>query len=432
MLNAIGNKKYWVIFAIISFVSGFANAVPSIDTNVCVEKWTKLAKLRDSKYKLTKQDFTLWQETLNTLSKVQSFGQLLQLPKTPDSHDVILFSSAMMAGYEIKETTPLTIASNKFAIEYFVKEKSKRSAALKKLIDGSLYGYDGSLLGMVLSAPQASFMLYSEINQQNVAGELVSHPHKMQMLFDLIVSDEMERFLKYNASNVIDRKLKKYSVNTIANTYEKNEVNGDLRYKGKQFIVDGVIKSVDSSFGDQPAVTFLTKNEYSLQEPVALFYNAESVIEEIAMLEKGEHLQLKCTGAGELAGSPIFSECEFLDDYLKTKFLEKQREEISAGYSIENTMPSIAAIVSTLPDGSGCFIGDIQKCKVDILNVSSKEMRRASSRIGLTRDLVKNNIRVTINEFNEKILMLSKDKKRTQAFIDFNESCLVPFIINTY
>ena len=78
MLNAIGNKKYWVIFAIISFVSGFANAVPSIDTNVCVEKWTKLAKLRDSKYKLTKQDFTLWQETLNTLSKVQSFGQLLQ------------------------------------------------------------------------------------------------------------------------------------------------------------------------------------------------------------------------------------------------------------------------------------------------------------------------------------------------------------------
>ncbi len=77
----------------------------------------------------------------------------------------------MMASYEIKETTPLTIASNKFAIEYFVKQKSKKLAGIKKLVDGNLYGYDGSLLGMVLSVPQASFMLYSEINPQNVAEE---------------------------------------------------------------------------------------------------------------------------------------------------------------------------------------------------------------------------------------------------------------------
>ncbi|MGC4803306.1 MULTISPECIES: OB-fold protein [Enterobacterales] len=432
MSKIISNKKCWTIFLVTLLISCFANAGPSIDTNTCIDKWSKLAKARDSEYKLTKQHFELWQKTFNTLSKVQSFGQLLQLPKTPESHDISLIPPSMMASYEIKETTPLTIASNKFAIEYFVKQKSKKLAGIKKLVDGNLYGYDGSLLGMVLSVPQASFMLYSEINPQNVAEELVSHPHKMQMLFDLIVSDEMQRILKNDTSNVIDSKLKKYSVSTIANTYEKNEVNGDLKYKGKQFIVDGVIKSVDSSFGDQPAVTFLTKNEYSIQDPVALFHNAESVIEKIAMLEKGEHLQLKCTGAGELAGSPILSECEFLNDYLKMKFLEKQRDEISAGYSVENTMPSIAAIVSTLPDDSGCFVGNIQKCKIDIFNVSNKEMRSASSRIGLTRDLVKNNIRVTIDEFNKKILRLSKDKKHTQAFIDFNESCFVPFIINTY
>ena len=264
-----------------------------------------------------------------------------------------------------------------------------------------------------------------------MAEDLVSHPHKMQILFNLIVSDEMNSFLKNNTSNVINRELKKYSVNAIANTYERNEVNGDLRYKGKQFVVDGVIKSVDSSFGDQPAVTFLTKNEYSIQDPVALFHDAESVVEKIAMLEKGENLQLKCTGAGELAGSPILSECEFLDDYIKMKFLGKQQNKIYAGYGIENTMPSIAAIVSTLPDDSGCFVGDIHKCKVDIFNVSSKKMRSASSRSGLTRDLVKKNIRVTIDEFNKTIIMLNNNEK-TQAFIDFNESCFVPFIINTY
>ena len=204
MSKTIGNKKCWNIFLVVLLMSCFANSTPSIDTNLCVEKWTKLAKLRDSKYKLTKQDFELWKETFNTLSKVQSFDQLLHLPKTPESHDIVLFPSAMMAGYEIKETTPLTIASNKFSIEYFVKEKSKKSEAIKKLIDGRLYGYDGSLLGMVLSAPQASFMLYSEINPQNVAEDLVSHPHKMQILFNLIVSDEMNSFLKNNTSNVIN------------------------------------------------------------------------------------------------------------------------------------------------------------------------------------------------------------------------------------
>ncbi len=221
MSKIISNKKCWTIFLVTLLISCFANAGPSIDTNTCIDKWSKLAKARDSEYKLTKQHFELWQKTFNTLSKVQSFGQLLQLPKTPESHDISLIPPSMMASYEIKETTPLTIASNKFAIEYFVKQKSKKLAGIKKLVDGNLYGYDGSLLGMVLSVPQASFMLYSEINPQNVAEELVSHPHKMQMLFDLIVSDEMQRILKNDTSNVIDSKLQKYSVSTIANTYEK-------------------------------------------------------------------------------------------------------------------------------------------------------------------------------------------------------------------
>lgn len=110
MSKIIGDKKCWTMFLVALLISCFANAGPSIDTNTCIDKWSKLAKARDSEYKLTKQHFELWQKTFNTLSKVQSFGQLLQLPKTPESHDISLIPSAMMAGYEIKETTPLTIA----------------------------------------------------------------------------------------------------------------------------------------------------------------------------------------------------------------------------------------------------------------------------------------------------------------------------------
>ncbi|TYB02311.1 hypothetical protein FXB93_02600 [Aggregatibacter actinomycetemcomitans] len=105
--------------------------------------------------------------------------------------------------------------------------------------------------------------------------------------------------------------LKPISSDEILKTYSENEVRGDKYYKNKELVVSGTIKSIDSGFGDEPYITFTTKNKYSFNAVQAHFVKDE--YDKLIDLNKGKKIEISCVGGGEIAGSPMLKRCNFFD-----------------------------------------------------------------------------------------------------------------------
>ena len=86
--------------------------------------------------------------------------------------------------------------------------------------------------------------------------------------------------------------------------YEKNEVAGDEKYKGKKLEIRGAVKTVDSGIGDQPVVRLESGN---LLKTVMLFGIPKA---DAAKLSKGQRITAVCKGGGEVMGSPVLRECQ--------------------------------------------------------------------------------------------------------------------------
>ena len=89
--------------------------------------------------------------------------------------------------------------------------------------------------------------------------------------------------------------------------YDKNELAGDKAYKDKTLIVTGVLNSIESGLGDTPYLTLKAGDEYNFNTPQAHFNKSET--DSLIALSKGENVTLKCTGNGEVMGSPMLSDC---------------------------------------------------------------------------------------------------------------------------
>lgn len=96
------------------------------------------------------------------------------------------------------------------------------------------------------------------------------------------------------------------TADAIAKAYDENTVAADQRFKGKQFKVSGVIDAINTDFMGDPYIT-LKGGVNQFMEPQFKFDKA--ALDQLATLKKGMTVTLVCTGAGDIAKTPMNEEC---------------------------------------------------------------------------------------------------------------------------
>ncbi len=234
--------------------------------------------------------------------------------------------------------------------------------------------------------PQAAVQAYEELPQAaNVPIKEEEKPkeapvpkgytmtaHELAVL-DAILTDDMEMFKRGNIDNTSIRwgDLPIVQVSEVAKVYEENQVAGDLKYFDKQLLVLGKVSSINSGIGNEPYVGMMGGSDMFLT-PQIHFKNGKQDIEKIANLKKGQAVSFVCYGGGSIAGSVMFKQCEFGDDYLagkKNSILTDIKTYLTGGAaSQEDKFLSITGIASAkiVPESAICSTPkEIMKCLRD-------------------------------------------------------------------
>lgn len=90
----------------------------------------------------------------------------------------------------------------------------------------------------------------------------------------------------------------------IASAYEKNEVAGDEKYKGKKIEITGKIDSISSDFSDDPVIHLTGLNAFNN----VMLNGIDKAT--ASKLEKGATITAVCKGGGEIVGSPVLNDCK--------------------------------------------------------------------------------------------------------------------------
>jgi len=103
--------------------------------------------------------------------------------------------------------------------------------------------------------------------------------------------------------------LPEVSAADIAKAYEENTVAADALYKGKRYKVSGKIADISTDFMGAPYLT-LRGGVNPFMEPQFAFDKED--LASLAQLKKGQGVTLACTGAGDIAKTPVSKECALL------------------------------------------------------------------------------------------------------------------------
>ncbi len=319
-----------------------------------------------------------------------------------------------------------------FSLNRYIEAKYNNSKVTKELSD--LLKSDKLYL-LVIRIPQVSF---SSKNEKSVYQENFNDNYNNELkLLKLIVANDQSDLNSFFKFNITKNTETSYTASYLQETYDKNEVKGDLKFKGKQFYVTGAIASIDSSLNDQPAVHFATDTGNQFQSPTAFFKDYENKLEQIADLSKGQEIKLLCTGNGEMVGSPMLSDCEFakseLDLYVD-QIIKNNGDsvELKGGYDIDNLYLSVKTLSSVLPDDSACFNNEYDQCKTELLELPDYKIRAAANRYHLSRDKIHDAMRKEIDEVNQEMIKKYNNSKEINQVIEFKEKCYVPIIMNLF
>lgn len=99
----------------------------------------------------------------------------------------------------------------------------------------------------------------------------------------------------------------KVTASEMAQAYADNEAAGDAKYKDKLLEISGTIEAIDKDIADATVVRLKGKDFHSVMANLA-----ESEEEKALALKKRGKIILKCTGAGEIMGSPVARNCIIL------------------------------------------------------------------------------------------------------------------------
>ena len=290
---------------------------------------------------------------------------------------------------------------------------------------------------LVLMLPQASFTLINKNEDVSSFENNLNDENPIKLL--KLVVESNENVQKAFSSKINPESMKIYTASHIQEVYEKNEIKGDLLFKGKQFIVTGKIASIDSAINNEPAVHFLTDSGNPFQAPSAIFKDYESKIEQIAELSKGEDIKLSCIGGGEVIGSPLFNNCEFIksDTDLIVDYIVKEQGEsdLKGGYQplgYDNLFASIKALSLILPDSSACFNDKYEQCKQELIAIPNYKIRQASQQYHLTRDIMHAAFRKEMDSINQEQIKKYNNSKEINDIIEYKEKCYIPILTKLF
>ncbi len=92
----------------------------------------------------------------------------------------------------------------------------------------------------------------------------------------------------------------------IAAAYSENTVAADNKFKGQRFMVSGAISDINTDFTGSPVI-ILVGGVNPFLEPQAELIEPE--MQKAASLKKGQQITLICTGKGDIAKTPMMSDC---------------------------------------------------------------------------------------------------------------------------
>lgn len=103
--------------------------------------------------------------------------------------------------------------------------------------------------------------------------------------------------------------LPEVTARDIAAAYNENTVAADMRFKDKQFKVSGTVTDINTDFMGDPYITMRGGvNEF--MEPQFGF--DKSALQQLAGIKKGMKVTLRCTGSGDVAKTPMSTDCSIL------------------------------------------------------------------------------------------------------------------------
>lgn len=104
--------------------------------------------------------------------------------------------------------------------------------------------------------------------------------------------------------------LPEYKASEIAAAYEENTVAADRQFKGKRFIVTGIVTDINTDMFGGVYFTFKNhRNQFS--EP---HFSLKKGYEDYAAnVRKGETIRLECTGGGDVVKTAMNKDCVPLD-----------------------------------------------------------------------------------------------------------------------
>lgn len=156
--------------------------------------------------------------------------------------------------------------------------------------------------------------------------------------------------------------LERVNAQNLQTDYESNEVNGDLQYRNKQYILDGSVASINRTAADQYYISFRSTNDF--QQPKAFF--KDGYIDYLAHLKKGQIVHLICTGSGFEMGDAISNNCMSTESIALTKANDKVENLKTITKEIDKTdlvLMSYVISSSFVIKGNSCFSDGINNYK---------------------------------------------------------------------
>lgn len=102
--------------------------------------------------------------------------------------------------------------------------------------------------------------------------------------------------------------LASFSAQSLADAYEQNTVAADRQFKNKWFLINGVVKSINTDFSDSAYITLSVDNMFN--SPQAKFIKSEEDL--LADLRQGQKITAMCIGNGDIAKTPMLKNCSMV------------------------------------------------------------------------------------------------------------------------
>lgn len=202
---------------------------------------------------------------------------------------------------------------------------------------------------------------------------------KERLILQQILADDFAAFSK--GGNTVfgqSEAAKEYvvvSADELQTAYERNEVAGDMAYRGKRLALRGSVAEIKRSIGENYFLT-LKGGTNQFMQPTAEM--ADGFIDYLAKLEKGQDIRIVCMGNGMLMGSAMATECIPADTWIEQAVSAKMLELSKLVGFDQNSLVMIPSVVVTeqLKQTSPCFsqetkLGD-ERCQKDISHAVQK------------------------------------------------------------